>query len=90
MMLTLTASIMYWSLQQQVAESEDGEVPDESCVSPKEGENETALAGEVSSLAIDDSVSDTALSPHVKNEEIPKDNGSEEQSPKIEEKDGNE
>ncbi|XWS75841.1 hypothetical protein CRYUN_Cryun01aG0126500 [Craigia yunnanensis] len=33
MMLTLTASIMYWSLQQQVEESEDGEVPDEFCVS---------------------------------------------------------
>ncbi|XVE78366.1 hypothetical protein DITRI_Ditri13aG0139100 [Diplodiscus trichospermus] len=65
MMLTLTASIMYWSLQQQVAESEDGEVPDESSTSPKEGKNETDLAREVSSLDIDDSVSDT-----VKNDEI--------------------
>ncbi|XVF21077.1 hypothetical protein REPUB_Repub12eG0059600 [Reevesia pubescens] len=78
MMLTLTASIMYWSLQQQGVESEDDEVSDGSYVSPKEGENETALAGEVSSLAIDDSASDTALSQ------------SEQQSPKIEENDGNE
>ncbi|XWS31037.1 hypothetical protein CRYUN_Cryun23aG0042600 [Craigia yunnanensis] len=67
MMLTLTASIMYWSLQQQVEESEDGEIPDESSVSPNEGEIETAVTGEVSSLAIDDSVSDTALLPQVKN-----------------------
>ncbi|XVE72495.1 hypothetical protein DITRI_Ditri11bG0043700 [Diplodiscus trichospermus] len=77
MMLTLTASIMYWSLQQQVEESEDGEVPDESSVSPKEGENETALAGDVSSLVIDDSVSDAAVSPQLKNEEIPTENESE-------------
>ncbi|XVF31848.1 hypothetical protein REPUB_Repub17cG0029300 [Reevesia pubescens] len=81
MILTLTASIMYWSLQQQVAESEDDEVSDESCVSPKEGENETALTGEVSSLAIDYSVSDTALSPQVKNEESPTKIESEQQSP---------
>ena len=78
MMLTLTASIMYWSLQQQVAESEDGEIPDESSESPKDGENETDLAGEVSSLDIDDSVSDTTLSPQVKIDEI---------STKIESKD---
>ncbi|XP_022758962.1 fimbrin-5-like isoform X2 [Durio zibethinus] len=89
MMLTLTASIMYWSLQQQVAESEDGEVPDESSGSPKEGENETSLSGEVSSLAIDDSVSDTALSPEAKNEEIPTNIEGEQQSPKTEESDGN-
>ncbi|XP_022727933.1 fimbrin-5-like [Durio zibethinus] len=90
MMLTLTASIMYWSLQQQVAESEGGEVPDESSVSPKEGENETDLAGEVSSLDIDDSASEMALSPHVKNEESSTKIESDQQSPMIVEKDGSE
>ncbi|OMO55443.1 hypothetical protein COLO4_35985 [Corchorus olitorius] len=72
MMLTLTASIMYWSLQQQAAESEDGEIPDDSSVSTKDGEDETALSREVSSLSIDDSVSEAAVS----------DKGSEQQSPK--------
>ncbi|OMO52954.1 hypothetical protein CCACVL1_28986 [Corchorus capsularis] len=72
MMLTLTASIMYWSLQQQAAESEDGEIPDDSSVSPKDGEDETAFSREVSGLSIDDSVSEAAAS----------DKGSEQQSPK--------
>lgn len=65
MMLTLTASIMYWSLQQQVAESEDDEY-----ASQTEGENETDLAGEVSGLDIDDSVSDRAQSSQAENEGI--------------------
>lgn len=49
---------MYWSLQQQVAESEDDEY-----ASQTEGENETDLAGEVSGLDIDDSVSDSSILP---------------------------
>uniref|UniRef100_A0A5B6ZRA6 Putative Fimbrin-like protein 2 n=1 Tax=Davidia involucrata TaxID=16924 RepID=A0A5B6ZRA6_DAVIN len=60
MILTLTASIMYWSLQQKVGESEstpaeDGKVPD--------------AGGKISNLSIDDDASDADLSPQVGNEE---------------------
>ncbi|GMI69131.1 fimbrin-like protein 2, FIMBRIN5 [Hibiscus trionum] len=60
MMLTLTASIMYWSLQQQVAAG-NGDILDEvfePSEPPKEGE-ETAPSGEMSDLAVDDSVSES-------------------------------
>lgn len=74
MILILTASIMYWSLQQPAEESEsspaeESNVPDASPTASVDGERETALAGEVSNLAIDDAASDTALSPEVENEE---------------------
>ncbi|GMY09753.1 fimbrin-5-like [Fagus crenata] len=74
MILILTASIMYWSLQQPAEESEsspaeESNVPDASPTASVDGERETALAGEVSNLAIDDAASDTALSPEVQNEE---------------------
>lgn len=82
MILTLTASIMYWSLQQQSGDSdsvsaEDGDIPDASPAASVDGENETDLAAEVSNLTVDDAISDSAVSPHV---------GNEERSPKVEEK----
>ncbi|KAI6672713.1 hypothetical protein NL676_000619 [Syzygium grande] len=48
MILTLTASIMYWSLQQQAGESETGESSDldASPVSSVNGENDKILASE--------------------------------------------
>ncbi|KAA3459203.1 fimbrin-5-like isoform X1 [Gossypium australe] len=57
MMLTLTASIMYWSLQQQEAASEDGEISDE--ISAEGRKNETGLSGETSYLAVDSESSKT-------------------------------
>ncbi|KAJ7964749.1 putative Fimbrin [Quillaja saponaria] len=57
MILTLTASIMYWSLQQPAGESETTVVedytPDTSSAASLDGETETDLANEVSSLAVD-------------------------------------
>ncbi|KAA8526568.1 hypothetical protein F0562_008229 [Nyssa sinensis] len=62
MILTLAASIMYWSLQQKAGESEststeDSKVPDASPVASIDGENEVA-AGEINNLSIDDAASD--------------------------------
>ncbi|KAK3184469.1 hypothetical protein Dsin_031755 [Dipteronia sinensis] len=54
MILILTASIMYWSLQKPAEESEDNEVTDDS---PMDGESETSLSREVSELAINDAAS---------------------------------
>jgi plastin-1 len=77
MILILTASIMYWSLQQPAEESESESNPAEDCKTPDasspaasvDGERETALASEVSNMAINDDASDSALSPKVENEE---------------------
>ncbi|KAK4577120.1 hypothetical protein RGQ29_027575 [Quercus rubra] len=79
MILILTASIMYWSLQQPAEESEscpaeDGNIPDASPAASVDGESETPLDGEVCNLAINDAASDTAPSdtaPEVENEESP-------------------
>ncbi|KAK9013245.1 hypothetical protein V6N11_041262 [Hibiscus sabdariffa] len=63
MMLTLTASIMYWSLQQQEAAG-NGDILDELLEPPTEGGEttpsgeETAPSGEISDLAVDDSASE--------------------------------
>ncbi|KAL4376010.1 hypothetical protein GQ457_02G005370 [Hibiscus cannabinus] len=63
MMLTLTASIMYWSLQQQEAAG-NGDILDELLEPPTEGGEttpsgeETAPSGEMSDLAVDDSASE--------------------------------
>lgn len=86
MILILTASIMYWSLQQPAEESEscpaeDSNIPDASPASSVDGESETPLDGEVCNLAINYAASDTAPSdtaPEVENEESPD---------KVEEKD---
>lgn len=54
MILILTASIMYWSLQQQ--QPADPNVIPEEGENPEEGdEDETYLAGEVSNLTVEDS-----------------------------------
>lgn len=79
MILILTASIMYWSLQQPAEESEscpaeDSNIPDASPAASVDGESETPLDGEVCNLAINDAASDSAPSvtaPEVENEESP-------------------
>ncbi|KAF2284841.1 hypothetical protein GH714_031063 [Hevea brasiliensis] len=58
MILVLTASIMYWSLQQQVVESESSAAEDNVESSSMEGD-----------ISMDDAASDTAASPKVGNEE---------------------
>ncbi|KAJ6873911.1 hypothetical protein NC651_032682 [Populus alba x Populus x berolinensis] len=69
MILTLTASIMYWSLQQQgyseSSAAEDSDVPDASPPPSVDGEKEEVLVGEVSNLTVDDAVSDATESTHV-------------------------
>ncbi|KAJ6775974.1 FIMBRIN/PLASTIN [Salix koriyanagi] len=82
MILTLAASIMYWSLQKAV---EDGEsspspspsngtctaTPDASPAPSVSGEDEiSSLGGEVSNLNIDDAASDTTVSSQLVNEEF--------------------
>lgn len=74
MILTLTASIMYWSLQQSPAESQspvESQSPAQSPQSPSEtnttdgsinGDEESSLGDDISSLTVDDAMSDTALS----------------------------
>ncbi|XP_057955266.1 fimbrin-5-like isoform X2 [Malania oleifera] len=76
MILTLTASIMYWSLQQPAAETgstpstptEDTSTPDGSPAPSMDDKSGTVLAGAESSLAVDD-VSDASPSPQNGNEE---------------------
>ncbi|KAK3032463.1 hypothetical protein RJ639_037276, partial [Escallonia herrerae] len=68
MILTLTASIMYWSLQQPVEESESSPspatatTPDASPAPSISGEDESSRGGDFSNLTIDDAASDTAVS----------------------------
>ncbi|MCI83460.1 fimbrin-like protein 2 [Trifolium medium] len=50
MILTLTASIMYWSLQH----SEESFTPEASPIASADGEHQTEFTTEVSNLAIDD------------------------------------
>ncbi|XP_056171479.1 fimbrin-5-like [Syzygium oleosum] len=71
MILTLTASIMYWSLQQQAGESEMGESPDldASPVNSANGENDKVLASEISDLSINDAASDVTHSPQLGKDE---------------------
>ncbi|KAI3410743.1 uncharacterized protein J3R85_018515 [Psidium guajava] len=83
MILTLAASIMFWSLQQPVGDSESCSSPAESTItvatpdaSPPPSINEedesSSLSGEVSNMTIDDNVSDTTtVSSHFDNEETP-------------------
>lgn len=80
MILTLAASIMYWSLQKAV---EDGEpspspsngtctaTPDASPAPSVNGEDEiSSLGGEVANLNIDDTASDTTVSSQLENGEF--------------------
>ncbi|VVA17478.1 PREDICTED: fimbrin-2 [Prunus dulcis] len=67
MMLTLTASIMYWSLQQPEGESESSlNSPDGSPTASADGE--TGLASTVSKLSMDGAASNNATSPQIENE----------------------
>lgn len=59
MILTLSASIMYWSL----LNSEENSTPETSPVASADGEHETDLVNEVSDLAIDDNAAENASSP---------------------------
>lgn len=82
MILTLTASIMFWSLQQPVDDT-DGSMspadtsvttstPDESPAPSISGEDESSsLGGEFSNFSIDDAASDTTVSSLVDNEGSP-------------------
>ena len=78
MILTLTASIMYWSLQQSVEESESSPSPAATAATPDESpapsvisEDESTLGGEFSNLTIDDAASDTTVSSQLENEDAP-------------------
>ncbi|KAH9745116.1 fimbrin-5 [Citrus sinensis] len=57
MILILTASIMYWSLQQQSDESDDSGI-DASSAASGDGEIERTLSGDISNLAINETASD--------------------------------
>ncbi|GAB2279838.1 fimbrin, variant 3 [Dionaea muscipula] len=74
MILTLTASIMYWCLQQPVddadAESSSATITDVSSCAPSiSEEDESSICGEISSLLIDDAASDTTVSSLVESTE---------------------
>ena len=83
MILILTASIMYWSLQQQAADAETAS--DGSPVASVGSVNEAVLSSEVSNMTLDD------LSPGVRDEKsskkAEKDELSEEPSTKDETQD---
>lgn len=57
MILILTASIMYWSLQQQSDESDDSGI-DASSAASGDGEIERTVSGDISNLAINETASD--------------------------------
>lgn len=55
MILTLTASIMFWSLQQPGGELDSVPTsPNESPLATRDGEDASVLGGEASKLTIDD------------------------------------
>ncbi|KAI3465519.1 hypothetical protein Pfo_022182 [Paulownia fortunei] len=71
MILTLTASIMYWSLQQKAGESEQSS-PTPSNKAPAastDGDNELVLAGDNFSLSTDAAASSAVISPEVSSEQ---------------------
>ena len=70
MILTLTASIMFWSLQQPVDEANGLSSSADASPAPSiSGEDESSsLGGDVSNLSIDDAASDTTVSSQVDNE----------------------
>ncbi|KAF7148124.1 hypothetical protein RHSIM_Rhsim03G0072100 [Rhododendron simsii] len=68
MILTLTASIMYWSLQQPVEGSESSPSLSPSIATSINGEDKSSLIGEVSKLTMDDTAFDTTVTSQVENE----------------------
>ncbi|KAJ1392513.1 EF-hand domain pair [Sesbania bispinosa] len=81
MILTLTASIMYWSLQQQAEDADSLPSPGDTATtttpeaSPAPslcGEDEnSSLGGEFSNLSVDDATSDTTVSSQVESDGVP-------------------
>ncbi|KAL5548515.1 hypothetical protein UlMin_003746 [Ulmus minor] len=82
MILTLTASIMSWSLKQAMAEGDGASspsnvsitttTPDASPAPSISGEDEnSSIGGEFSNLSIDDAASDTTVSSQFDNEGLP-------------------
>ncbi|KAI7743954.1 hypothetical protein M8C21_031532, partial [Ambrosia artemisiifolia] len=66
MILMLTASLMYWSLQQSKEDTESSpssitETPEGSPVASVNGDDESQVSPEISNLSIDDVESDTAV-----------------------------
>ncbi|KAB1226986.1 Fimbrin-1 [Morella rubra] len=79
MLLTLAASVMYWSLQKAAEEAESSASPLDACSSSTitdaspapsiNGEDEiSSLCGEVSTLSFDDAASDTTVCSLVEND----------------------
>ncbi|GAB4846070.1 fimbrin [Ancistrocladus abbreviatus] len=69
MILTLTASIMYWCLQQPVEDADSSPSPGETATTTDissapsiNSEDESSICGEISGLTIDDAASDTTVS----------------------------
>ncbi|KAL9263075.1 Fimbrin-1-like protein [Drosera capensis] len=69
MILTLTASIMYWCLQQPVdpaesspSQTDTASTMDVSSSAPSYSEDESSMCGEISTLTMDDALSDTTIS----------------------------
>lgn len=65
---------MYWSLLNKVGDSEsapveDSKVADASPSASTDGDKETMSAGRLSNLFVNDSLSDTGLSPVIETEE---------------------
>lgn len=82
MILTLAASIMYWSLQQQTEDAADSfpspagtastTTPEASPVPSVCGEDESSsIGGEFSNLSVDDATSDTTVSSQVESDGVP-------------------
>lgn len=80
MVLTLAASIMYWSLQQQTDDADSFPSPADTATtttpeaSPAPsvcGEDEiSSLGGELSNLSVDDATSDTTVSSTLESDEL--------------------
>ncbi|KAM1116730.1 hypothetical protein TB2_007096 [Malus domestica] len=71
MLLTLTASIMFWSLQQPVDDTERLLSPVDTSPATsisEEDESSSSLGGEISNFSIDDTASDTTVSSQVEND----------------------
>lgn len=89
MILTLTASIMYWSLLQKARDSgsatiDENKVADGSPAASTDGDKDTMSADRLSNLSIDDSLSDNAASPHVETGETSPHVENEEPSTEVE------
>lgn len=69
MMLTLTASIMYWSLLQSTDESESS--PSSLAATPEASPAPSVNGDEISNLSIDDAASDSTVSSTHENNDIP-------------------